>query len=109
MAQSLVQSVDLLHHALVSFEPEACSAEDCANLAEKLAALEKVSAAARVRAAARAGACGAHRERGFADVSDWMARATGAAPRYAGKIDPCRLIPPSGGMDNSSAERIWMG
>jgi HNH endonuclease len=31
-----------------------------------------------VRAAARAGACGAHRERGFADVSDWIARATGS-------------------------------
>ena len=78
MAQSLVESVNLLHDALVSFEPGACSGEDCANLAEKLAALEKVSAAARVRAAARAGACGAHRERGFAEVSDWMARATGS-------------------------------
>src|SRR5262245_30676574 len=40
--------------------------------------MEKVSAAARVRAAAHAGSCGAHRERGFADVSDWMARATGS-------------------------------
>lgn len=34
---------------------------------------------ARVRAAARAGACGAHRERGFADVSDWLARASGSS------------------------------
>jgi len=76
--QSLVQSVDVLHDALVSFDPQACSGEDCANLVEKLAALEKVSAAARVRAAARAGACGAHRERGYADVADWMARATGS-------------------------------
>jgi hypothetical protein len=76
--QSLVESVDVLHAALVSFQPEAYSGEDCATLVDKLATLEKVSAAARVRAAARAGECGAHRERGFADVSDWMARATGS-------------------------------
>ena len=48
------------------------------DLVEELAAVEKVSAAARVRAAAHAGSCGAHRERGFADVSDWMAQATGS-------------------------------
>jgi hypothetical protein len=76
--QSLVDRVDALHAALISFQPEAHSGEDCASLAEKLAALEKVSGPARMRAAARAGACGAHRERGFADVSDWMARATGS-------------------------------
>src|SRR5581483_5316768 len=67
-----------LRAALVSFQPEVCSGEDCAVLVEELAAVEKVSAAARVRAAARAGSCGAHRERGFADVSDWVARATGS-------------------------------
>ncbi|HEV8626959.1 MAG TPA: HNH endonuclease signature motif containing protein [Acidimicrobiia bacterium] len=78
MAESLVESVDALHAALVSFQPEAYSGEDCATLVEKLAAVEKVSAAARVRAAAQAGECGAHRERGFANVSDWMARATGS-------------------------------
>ena len=78
MAQSLVQSVQALRAALVSFQPELYSGEDCAALVEELAAVEKVSAAARVRAAARAGEYGAHRERGFADVSDWMARATGS-------------------------------
>jgi hypothetical protein len=41
--------------------------------------MEKASVAARVRAAARAGALGAHRERGFADVCDWMARLTGSS------------------------------
>ncbi len=42
------------------------------------------------------------------DVSPfWMARATGAAPRYDGKTEPCRLIPPSEGMERRSAERIW--
>jgi hypothetical protein len=70
--------VEAVHAALVSFQPEAYSGDACATLVEKLSAVEKVSAFARVRAAARAGECGAHRERGFADVSDWMARATGS-------------------------------
>jgi hypothetical protein len=78
MAETLVELVEGVHTALVSFQPEAYSGQDCATLVEKLAAIEKVSAAARVRAAARAGECGAHRERGFADVFDWMARATGS-------------------------------
>jgi hypothetical protein len=72
-----------LRTALVSFQPEEYAGEDCAVLVEELAAMEKVSAAARVRAAARAGSCGAHRERGFADVSDWMARATGSTASSA--------------------------
>jgi hypothetical protein len=67
-----------LRAALVSFKPESWTGEDCAVLVEELAAVENVSAAARVRAAAHAGSCGVHRERGFADVSDWMARATGS-------------------------------
>jgi hypothetical protein len=73
-----VELAQALRAALVSFQPEVYSGEDCAVLVEELAAVEKVSAAARVRAAARAGQCGAHREWGFADVSDWMARATGS-------------------------------
>ena len=78
MEQSLVELVDVLHAALVLFQPGVYSGEDCATLAEKLAALEMVSAPARTRAAARAGESGIHRERGFAEVSDWMARATGS-------------------------------
>ncbi len=78
MAGSVVELARALCAALVSFRPEACSGEECAVVVEELAAVEKVSAAARVRAAARAGSCGAHRERGFADVSGWMARATGS-------------------------------
>jgi len=78
VAESPVQLVKALRAALLSFQPEMYSGDDCAVLVEELAAVEKVSAAARVRAAARAGHCGAHRERGFAEVSDWMARATGS-------------------------------
>jgi hypothetical protein len=78
VADSVLELTRALRSALVSFQAEAHSGEDCAVLVEELAAIEKVSAATRVRAAARAGSCGAHRGRGFADVSDWMARATGS-------------------------------
>ncbi|MCA1842343.1 MAG: hypothetical protein LC792_03975, partial [Actinobacteria bacterium] len=78
MFESLLSLVQGLRAALISFQPEDWSGDDCAVLVEELAAVEKVSAADRVRAAGRAGSCGAHRERGFADVPDWMARATGS-------------------------------
>src|SRR5437764_9644773 len=74
----VLQVVQALRAALAGFDPEGLSGVDCATLVEELAATEKMCAVARVRAAARAGECGAHRERGFGDVSDWMARATGS-------------------------------
>jgi hypothetical protein len=77
-SHSVLELSRALRAALISFRPADYSGDDCAVLAEELAAVEKVSAAARVRAAAHAGTCGAHRERGFAEVSDWMARATGS-------------------------------
>jgi hypothetical protein len=76
--KNLLELVRGLRAALVDFEPEEFSGEACAVLVEELALTEKVCDWARVRAAARAGACGAHKERGFADVSDWMARASGS-------------------------------
>ena len=78
MRKDLVELVRGLRAALVDFEPGEFSGEDCAVLVEELATTEKVCGFARVRAAARAGACGVHKERGFADVSDWMARASGS-------------------------------
>lgn len=83
MHEDLLQLVRGLRTALVDFQPERASGEDCAVLAEELATTEKVCASARVRAAARAGACGVHKERGFADVSDWMARASGSTASSA--------------------------
>ena len=83
MQEALLQSVRGLRAALVDFQAELSSGEDCALLVEELATTEKVCAAARVRAAARAGACGVHKERGFADVSDWMARASGSSSSSA--------------------------
>src|SRR5256885_14647209 len=79
----VLELVRALRAALVAFDPEQCAGAACAVLVEELATTEKASAAARVRAAARAGAAGVHRERGFADVSDWMARATGSSTSSA--------------------------
>ena len=78
MTEGLVQLVRAFRVAVAAFDPAVYSGEDCAVLVEELATAEKACGAARVRAAARAGACGAHRERGFADVSDWLARASGS-------------------------------
>ena len=79
MAEALVERVRALRADLVAFDPLGFSGEDCAVLVEELATLEKVGVAARVRAAGRAGEAGAHRERGFADVSDWLARESGSS------------------------------
>lgn len=83
MGVDLVESVRVLRATLDEFQPEQHSGDDCAVLVEELATLEKVCVAARVRAAAHAGACGMPKERGFADVSDWMARASGSAASSA--------------------------
>ena len=83
MAEALVDMVRDVRAALVAFQPEVYSGEECAVLVEELATLEKVSVSARVRAAGRAGDAGAHRERGFADVSDWLARASGSSASAA--------------------------
>lgn len=55
MSKNLIGSARVLRAALVDFDPEQHSGEDCAVLVEELATLEKVCNAGRVRAAARAG------------------------------------------------------
>lgn len=83
MTERLLGLVEEFRAALVEFEPEVYSGEECAVLVEALSAAEKTCAAARLRAAARAGAFGVHRERGFADASDWLARLTGTSAAAA--------------------------
>lgn len=68
-----------LREALAAFDPGLFRGDDCAAAAEELAATENACAAARARAAARAGECGVHRQKGFADAADWLARATGTS------------------------------
>jgi hypothetical protein len=50
VGEDLVELLEVLHAALVDFQPEVFSGEDCAVLAEELAALEKACAAMRARA-----------------------------------------------------------
>ena len=80
-------SIDVLSErvcdALGRFDAEQWSGEECAGLAERFARVENAAQAARARASARAGACGAHRARGFASVQEWMAASAGSSLRDA--------------------------
>src|SRR5207248_11337182 len=75
--------VEELVGELRAFEPGVFSGEECAEFVECFARAEKALAAARARAALRAAGCGVHRDRGFRDAADWVARATGGTPRDA--------------------------
>jgi hypothetical protein len=69
---------DALCAALAAFEPGRYSAEDCADLAERLARTGRTCETASARAAATAAKSGAHRDRGHASAAEWLARAAGA-------------------------------
>jgi hypothetical protein len=75
----VVAAAQCLRDALLGFEPAGLSSADCAMLVEALAATEKACAAARARAAARAAEHGAHRDQGFADAAEWLARHSGSS------------------------------
>ncbi len=62
-----------------SFTPALYSGADCAVLAEVLSRAEKACSGGRARAAARAISCGAHKQRGFADGADWLAKQAGTS------------------------------
>src|SRR5439155_25909820 len=64
-------------------EAGVCWGEECAELVGGLARAGEALGAARARAALRAAGCGVHRDRGFRDAADWVARATGGTPRDA--------------------------
>lgn len=68
---------------LAGFDPGVYSGADCAVLAEEFAATAKAFQAASVLAASRAVDCGAHRDRGFIDGADWMARHAGSTGSQA--------------------------
>ncbi len=68
-----------LRASLAGFDAKRWTGEDAAVIAEDLAATEKACATARAMAAARAAECGAHRQKGFADAADWLARASGTS------------------------------
>jgi hypothetical protein len=78
-----LQEVRDLRSSLAVLEPSSFSVDRAAELVEALAALENACGAARVRLAAWAAAGGAHRDRGFAAVSEWLANAGGGSVRDA--------------------------
>src|SRR4051794_40094188 len=83
MAPRFVTLANQLREALAAFEPEFWSGGECAVLVEVFASTEKACGAAKARAATRAAACGAHKDRGFADPEDWLARTSGSTTHQA--------------------------
>jgi hypothetical protein len=86
LPSELLSSAALLRSQLAGFEPGQLSGEDCARLAEELAATEKACAAARVLAAARAISCRALEGRGFAEGAAWVARQSGGGVGQARQV-----------------------
>ncbi len=85
-----------LRSALAGLEPGLLSGEDCAVVAEELAATEKACAGVRLLAAARAVDCGAHHQLGVSDGAAWVARQSGVtvsqgrqALATATRLDAC--------------------
>jgi Domain of unknown function (DUF222)/HNH endonuclease len=79
MSTDLLAASKSLRAALAAADPDLLSGSDCTILVTELAATEKACAGLRARAAARAAACGAHREAGYSDATEWLARTTGAS------------------------------
>jgi hypothetical protein len=85
--------VQELSRELAAFDPGVYSGAECATLVEKFARVENALSAARLRAAVRAGECGAHRARGFADPSDWLASSSGSTIRDSrAALDAVRVV-----------------
>lgn len=76
---SLLERCAEVRAEVAGIDVELLSGDDCRVLAEELGRCEKAFAAARVRAGARAAACGSHRDAGFGDAAEWMARAAGSS------------------------------
>jgi hypothetical protein len=96
MPNDVVSIARRLRGLLREFDPAVWSGADCALLVAELGAVGKACASAAARAAARAASCGAHREAGFADPVDWLARESGsslgaaaAALRTVDGLDAC--------------------
>ncbi len=90
-----------LRASLAGFDARLYAGEDAAAVAEDLAATEKACAAARALAAARAVECGAHRQKGFADAADWLARTSGTSTVEAkAELETARAL---GGMPDTRA------
>ncbi|MCU1449925.1 MAG: protein of unknown function endonuclease [Acidimicrobiales bacterium] len=83
MAPRFISLARELRQHLAEFEPRFFTGAECAFLVEVLATTEKACAGAKARAAARAAECGAHRDRGYRDPEEWLARAGGTSTPQA--------------------------
>ena len=93
MAAEFLSVLAELSRTLAAFDPALYTGADCAAIAEALASHEKVCAGARVRAALRAADCGAHRERGFHDAEEWLARTSGSSrPKARGDLAAAKAL-----------------
>jgi hypothetical protein len=86
----------LLREILSTFDPDAYSGSECAEIAEDLAMTVKACTAGISLAAARAVREGSHRERGFTDGERWLAHQSGStrhdarrALETAGRLGDC--------------------
>ncbi len=77
MGAALLDRVRTLVDELARLEPALFSGDDCRVAAEQLSVAAKACAAAGARMAARAASCGAHRQLGYRDAEQWLARAAG--------------------------------
>jgi hypothetical protein len=83
MSPRFVSLASELREELATFDPEFWSGPEAAVLVEVFATTEKACAAAKARAAARAAQCGVHKDKGFADPEDWLARMSGTTTHQA--------------------------
>jgi hypothetical protein len=83
MPDSLLEDALAFQGRLATFDVGAYAATDCARLVDALSVLEKSCAAVRLLAAARAVEAGVHKNHGFNDGADWMARQIGASTGQA--------------------------
>jgi hypothetical protein len=93
-----------LRASLAGFDAQLYAGEDAAVLLEDLAATVKACAAAQALTAARAAECGMHRQKGFADAADWLARSAGTSTVEAkSQLDTARAL---GGLAETRAAVI---
>ena len=83
MSVDLLPPAEAFVAALIGFDPRSCTPDECVELVEILARIEKICAAARARVAVLATTNGAHRNEGFANPAEWVARQTGSTSAEA--------------------------
>ncbi len=79
VSNAILSATKALRTALEGFDARVYSGDDAARVAEDLALTAKIMDGARAQTALRAAECDAHRDRGHANASEWIARQTGSS------------------------------